>query len=279
MNYKFLALLACASLAACGGGGGSGTATTDPVTPTPTVSAAELEAVKVFAETYTASQLVQGVLDLQLLAGKSGNCPSGGTTAYSAATQKQTMTNCRRDMPNLFTYQGNYDLSNVNLNLEQSTMSFNGGLKALNPTDLTKTLWTLTGGTVSGDNTSQATSDRTTTIYTSTANFTVGSSTYNFTKIAGDVTNNYTSQLFYPTMTFQKSSVSYDTYVPQPLNIVNNGNPSSGRISLTYAGAKCVPMNIVYKSVNDIDLECGTAVYAKKWTDADIVAAITAAQQ
>jgi hypothetical protein len=285
MNYKFLALLACASLAACGGGG-SGTATTDPVTPTPTPSAAETEAVKSFAESWTAVQLMQGLYDLQLIAGKTGNCPTAGTTAYASLTQ--TMTNCVRDIPNLFAYQGTYAVSNLTISgaYTSATIAFNGGIKGLNPSDLTKTRWTLTGGSVTGSNQDTGTSDITTLGSSSNggnayADFMVGSSAYKLTSfINTSVDNNYVRQLVNHGFSFSKGGVNYSLSTGQALNMVGNAKPNSGATIITYPSTLCPPpMRVTYRTATDFDLLCGTTTYSKKWTDTDIVAALTAAKQ
>jgi hypothetical protein len=119
-----IAVLAIAALlSACGGGssgsGGSG-GTAD--TPTTNVPAAPVQDTDLdsFAAAWTSYILVQAVQPLQMTAGATGQCHSGGSVSYDAATGKQTLQQCRLKQFPSRVLDGSFMVSDLNANDDRS---------------------------------------------------------------------------------------------------------------------------------------------------------------
>jgi hypothetical protein len=101
LTLNTVALALAVALTACGGGAGEadgsnsgGSSTTTPPTTT-TPPAAGGDDLASFAVAWASFQMLESVQALQLTAGGTGNCGQGGSTAYDAASAKQTLTRCR----------------------------------------------------------------------------------------------------------------------------------------------------------------------------------------
>jgi hypothetical protein len=290
MNYKFLALLACASLAACGGGGSSGTTDTGTGTGTgtggTTTPTNETDAVKVFAESLTAFNLAQSLVDLHVISGHTGSCPLGGTTSFS--NQVQTVTNCVRDLPNDNAYTGQYGFANTGAYpiIPSVKLTITTDIKASTPSNLSNTRFTINHGTVSGA-TSYTTLVDTTQIQ-SDVSFTTGNSVYQVNGLLA-VENNYTNRLSSPNFSYAKNNGAlYSVSEGNKINIAGISNPNSGAYTVVESASipvsLCSRIDVTFKSATDFEVYCvartGNPVkYTKKWTDADIVAALAAAKQ
>ncbi len=283
MRSPLLALGLATVLTACGGGGSSSSDSADAnkdsiADTTSTTYTASLKAV---AEVNAATAFLSSVHDLLMFAGNSGNCAGGGTLSYAAPTQ--TLTLCQRTYPKNGAYTGIYtgmgDASGV-------SVSAINAVKVYRPSNTAQLQYTASSGSFTGKVSTSGSADLTQLTGGSVV-FNAGvSSAYTLSALNNQITNNGSTQsMAYvnassPTMRVAKTSgATYDVTLNQTVQIVGDNFPSSGSASISFSTTACTPIVLTYQANNQFNMSCGGHSLTKSWTDADVVAARTAAVQ
>lgn len=289
MKYSVITLSLLTALTACGGGGGGGSGSNSggntPATNgiTDTGSALYSASLKTFAEVWTGADLVGVLTDMAVIAGVTGNCTGGGTASFSGTTQ--TVNKCLRKYPSGEAYSGTYTVSGTP---SAGTLS-NFSIQALDPST-SAVQYSLTTGSVSSSTVIGSTGIETTNITNGAASFTIGSSTYGLSNVNTHTTNDGSSLLFDMngvtpiTFSVAKGATKYDVYLNQAVKSIGNARPSAGKATVSYATTTaCSPFVVNFISATQFTLACASdtagAVLTKNWTDADVLAALQAAQK
>ncbi|MBC3934122.1 hypothetical protein [Undibacterium rugosum] len=260
-----------------GSGGSSGTGS----------SAGLTEALKVFAESWIATQMVNSLHDFAVIAGNTGNCPKGGSVSYAGGTT--SMSNCVRRFPADNAYQGAFSgvpnqIGNIKmLNFQSSTaIKVNAGD---NPA-LTQYQISNASFTATDDNSDS--SKELTQIGGGAASFSLGTGSYNMTAVAGNATNTGSSLSIANGFFYTRNNAAANRVVNLG-NIVygaeTNGmttRPTSGKYNVAVGGSStaCVNVGVQLISLTQLTITCEATKESRtlNWTDADLKAALTAAQ-
>lgn len=283
MKRQLLALGLAATLTACGGGGSSGSNSADANKDSiaDTTSTTYTTSLKAVAEVNAATAFLSSVHDLLMFAGNSGNCAGGGTLSYAPPTQ--TLTLCQRTYPKNGAYTGTYtgtgDASGV-------SVSAINAVKVYSLSNTTQLQYTATSGSFTGKVSTSGSADLTQLTGGSVVFNAGASSAYTLSALNNQITNNGSTQnVAYvnassPTMRVAKTSgATYDVSLNQTVQIVGDNFPSSGSASISFSTTACSPIVLTYQANNQFNMSCGGHSLTKSWTDADVVAARSAAVQ
>jgi hypothetical protein len=221
-----------------------------------------------------------------LFAGNTVNCPAGGTTSYSATTQVQTLTDCRRTYPNDASYSGTYNLT-VSTTPSSSVVSATAinNLKVFDPLSLTTLQYSLASGNFNGVNFPGAISDITKLTSGSVVVNAGVASSYTISSLNSSTTNDGNGQtvningingIF---VRIAKGSLTYDVNALQAIKIVGNNFPNVGSLRVGYTTTACTPLDISFLPSNQFSMSCGGFTITKNWADADVKTAIASSRQ
>lgn len=280
MRSPLLALGLAAVLTACGGGG-SNSADANKDSIADTTSTTYTASLKAVAEVNAATAFLSSVHDLLMFAGNSGNCAGGGTLSYTAPTQ--TLTLCQRNYPKNGAYTGTYtgtgDASGV------SATAINA-VKVYSPSNTAQLQYTVSSGSFTGKVSTNGGADLTQLTGGSVVFNAGASSAYTLSALNNQITNNGSTQnVSYvnassPAMRVAKTGgATYDVTLNQTVQIVGDNFPSSGSASIAFSTTACTPVVLTYQANNQFNMSCGGHSLTKSWTDADVVAARSAAVQ
>jgi hypothetical protein len=293
-KFTAIGIAALTVLTACGGGGGGSTTPAAATTGTiaDTTSAVYTASLKAFAETWIAGNaLLPSLTDLIIFAGNTGTCGTSGSLSSSATTT--TATNCVRNYPSSNAYNGSYtgtgSISGVNTTI---TVAAINSMNILVPSNLSVVQFSIPSGSFAGGNTPLGSTD-VLSLTSGSATFRVGttatSDTYIVSNLNYQITNNgsaLTAANYQASgtraYTITKGTTNYDVNIGTGgISATGNNNPSSGNATMTYTTATgCSPIRINFLSTSQFSLTCtsdNTAI-TKNWTDADVIAAISAAK-
>ncbi|NYE61649.1 hypothetical protein FHW58_002856 [Duganella sp. 1224] len=291
------------TLSACGGGdgnpvaatpgGGTPPVTTPPVTtppvttpPVTTPPATVGNDLAAFAVAWASFQMLEAVQALQLTAGGTGNCGQGGTTAYDAASGKQTLNRCRPNEMPYQLYSGSASVSALSANPAHTQVVAKLTAPALDVLDTDGNVeFKLLGGDISGTMTDNGSDDS----YFYASNellFSAGAASKYTVSGAGSTSTvitfvngkpeRSTNNLVY---TVSNGSSSWQVTVMAPVHEAGDNRPDRGQLMITRLGATQALQATL--GSNGVTLSGGeqnqTQTYG--WTDAALRAAIASATQ
>lgn len=300
MKRALCAMGVATFLTACGGGGSSNS-NSDTPDPTKTnsldnpTSVMYQASLKTFAEVWTSFDLVMIVNDLAMFAGEAGNCPNGGSLAY--ANGVQTMTKCVRRYPADQAYSGSFKVFNTsgtafsNPAFPPAKLTEFTNVQALDTTTFAP-MASITLPSYLAFKVTSGTNSDTVELNTPGPTFSVGTkSTYTVPNMNIATVNDGTTQTvtkvggigsyFYMV---NKGDASYNLDLMQEIKISGDARPNTGAVNVTYStSTACSPMKIHFVSATQFGLSCPNdstqKEIVKNWTDADVKAALSTAQQ
>jgi hypothetical protein len=299
MKRALCAMGVATFLTACGGGGSS----SDSDTPDPTktnsldnpTSVMYQASLKTFAEVWTSFDLVMTVNDLAMFAGETGNCPSGGSLAYSNGVQ--TMNKCLRRYPADQAYSGSFKVFNTS-GMVYSDPAFPPAklteftnVQALDTTTFAP-MASITVPSYLAIKVIPGTNSDTVELNTPGPTFSVGTkSTYIVPNMNIATVNDGTTQTITKVGSIgsylymmNKGDASYNLDLLQEIKISGDARPNTGAVNVTYStSTACSPMKIRFISATQFGLSCpndsAQKEVIKNWTDADVKTALATAQQ
>jgi hypothetical protein len=271
-------------LAACGGGGSSANdpanqQTANQNTVTDTTSATYTEALKAFAEVWQGARMTNGLADLSVMIGNSGNCPGGGSLSFSANGNSgtQTANACVRRFPAWYAYTGSY--SGTSINATTLAISSINNVSATAAPGMTAAPFTVASGSFSATQ-AAANGTETVSITNGSAAFNAGANnSYVMSQINLATTNNGTTLSTTGSVNILKGSAGYTATIAQPVVTGTGGVPSSGTVNVQYTSSTCGSPVFTFVSTAQFSITCNAHSITKNWTDADVVAAVAAAAE
>ena len=240
-----------------------------------------------FAESWTASQMVAGLHDFAVIAGNTGNCPKGGSVSYAGGTT--SMNNCVRRFPADNAYQGAFSgVPNQIGSIKMLNFQSSGAIKVNVGDNLAVTQYQISSASFTAtDDTSDSSKD-VTQIGGGVASFSLGTGNYSMTAVAGNASNTGSSLSIANGFFYTRNNGAANRVVNLG-NIVfgseTNGmttRPTAGKYNVAVGGSStaCVNVSVQLISLSQLTITCEATKESRtlNWTDSDLKAALTAAQ-
>lgn len=283
IKNSLLMITMIAALSACGGDDTSKTSGST----TGTTSAGLTEALTVFAESWTGTQMLANFHDMAVITGNNGSCGGGGSASY--LTGLTTMNNCVRRFPADNGYLGGLTGIPVQVGtIKSATLQNNGNIIVKDGGSIGTTRYTIntlsfsmTDDTSSTDKEiTQAINGRLGVTLTTGSIFSVGS-------VSSSSTNNGNSLNMTSSFIYARNAGNANQVVTSSNLVINTDSsnmsqrPASGQytVAVGTGGSTCVNVGVQFVSTTQVKLTCSKTSESRviNWTDTDVKTALALA--
>jgi hypothetical protein len=283
IKNSLLMITMISALSACGGDDTSKTSGTT----TGTTSAGLTEALTVFAESWTGTQMLANFHDLAVIAGNNGSCGGGGSVSY--LTSLTTMSNCIRRFPADNGYLGGLTGIPVQVGtIKSATLQNNGDITVKDGSSIGTTRYTINTINFSATDDTSTTGKEMTQVMNGTLgiSLTTGSS-FSVGSVSSISTNSGSSLSTTSGFTYTRNHGNANRVVTSSNLVVNadatnmSQRPASGQytVAVGTAGSTCVNVGVQFVSTTQVKLTCSNTAESRviNWTDTDVKTALALA--
>lgn len=280
---SLLMITMIAALSACGGDDTSKTSGST----TGTTSAGLTEALTVFAESWTGTQMLANFHDMAVIAGNNGSCGGGGSVSY--LTSLTTMNNCIRRFPADNGYLGGLTGIPVQVgSIKSATLQNNGDITVKDGSSIGTTRYTINTINFSATDDTSTTGKEMTQVMNGTLgiSLTTGSS-FSVGSVSSISTNSGSSLSTTSGFTYTRNHGNANRVVTSSNLVVNadstnmSQRPASGQytVAVGTGGSTCVNVGVQFVSTTQVKLTCSNTSESRviNWTDADVKTALALA--
>lgn len=284
------------SLAGCGGGGSDSSesavaaapppspGTTLPTTP-PTAYTPDLRS---FAVAWVGLQIAGTALDVLHITGETGNCGAGGSTRYDFGAVRQTLSQCVvRTSPDS-AYTGSWSATNTTTGKVKSVAMSSPSLTVANPVAAGgQTQFAITAGNVGGldDFSNDAVDVYSAVGFSLEARVGTANAFYRVGSNAA-ATASQSIQNGVATLLISSASLGVDysgnawRFTVQNLRSIGDNRPDQGTLIVAdQSQPSTAATTVTFGTGNGLQFSSGGQSVVKRWSDADVQAALAAARQ